>query len=221
MAGIRSEPLDIAAHDLRAPLTNIRSYAEVALARGGPLPPTARRALEVIVRNADRALALIQDGFDAWRGEEGIDLVPSPFSLGDLLAEAAIRPVADRLAERGIQLRLEVEPGLPDLRADRRRLARVLELLLDRAAGRAPEGSTIQAFARTEGRSQLFGVADQGAPPPEGEAFDLPASVVREHRLDSGLALPLARVVARAHGGDAELRHEGPGCACVVRLPSS
>ncbi|MHB8417486.1 MAG: sensor histidine kinase [Myxococcales bacterium] len=220
MAAPPTELLEVAAHDLRAPLTNIRSYADVALsARGGPLPPAVRRALEVIRRNADRALLLVQDGFDAWRGEKGLELAPSSLSVGDLLSEAAMQPVAERLAERGIQLRLEVESGLPDVRADHRRLAHVLQLLLERSAARAPEGSAIVVFARAEPPWLAFGIAHRGEGPEEDEAFDPSASVIHERRLESGLALPLARVIARAHGGDAELRRDSGGCACVLHLP--
>ncbi|HUB09548.1 MAG TPA: sensor histidine kinase, partial [Myxococcales bacterium] len=119
-----------------------------------------------------------------------------------------------------IQLRLEVAPGLPDVRADRRRLARVLHLLLERAAARAPEGSAVWVFAHAEPPCLAFGVADEGAVPSTADAFDPRASVAHERRLESGLALPLARVVARAHGGDAELRREGGAVACVLRLPA-
>ena len=220
----RPEFLDITAHDLRAPLANIRSYAEMARSsRAGSSTPTVQRALEVILRNADKALVLVQDYIDSRRAElEAVDLARSPVALSELWAELATPQLLDRLAERQIELRLDLEPDLPVLPLDRRRLGRVLQLLLDRAALRSPEGSPIVAFARREGAHLATGVADAGPPLPDGSsdlAFDRQASVIRERQLHSGLALPLARSVARAHGGEALLRDEEELHACVLKFP--
>ncbi|MHB1843538.1 MAG: sensor histidine kinase [Deltaproteobacteria bacterium] len=220
----RTEFLDITAHDLRAPLANIRSYAEIASSgRAGGAPPTVLRALEVILRNADKALVLIQDYIDSRRGDlAALDLALTPTSLGDLWSELASSALSTRLDERGIELRLEIEPGLPDLSVDRRRLARVLQLLLDRAAARAPDGSRIVAFTRREGQRLATGVTDRGPALDVGapdELFDRQGAVIRERQLAAGLALPLARSVARAHGGDAELRQDGGLQSCLLLLP--
>ncbi len=222
----RSEFLDITAHDLRSPLANIRSYAEIASSPrvGATLPPAVRHALEVIRRNADRALLLVQDFIDSRKGDlDSLDLARTVVPLGDLWSELASRDVSDRLRERGIELRVEVEPGLPDLRLDRRRVARVLQLLLDRAAARAPEGSRVVAFARAEPPWIAVGVADGGPAPWDDDAahlFDRESAVLRERQLASGLALPLSRAVARAHGGEARVRPEGGLSAVALLLPA-
>ncbi len=220
----RSEFLDITAHDLRAPLANIRSYAEIARSgRAGGAPPTVLRALEVILRNADKALALVQDYIDSRRGDlDALDLALVPTSPVDLWAEIASASITDRLRERGVELRVEVETDLPDLSLDRRRVGRVLQLLLERASQRAPDGTQIVAFARREGSRALLGVADRGTPfggASKEPLFDRQAAVIRERQLASGLALPLARAVARDHGGDAEIRQEGPLQICLVGVP--
>lgn len=206
----REELLGIAIHDLRAPLANVRSYAGLLLSGKLPdLEPRVRRSAEVIARNADRALRLLQMFFDAHRIETGeLDIDHSPVPLGPLVQEllSARRGPA---AEKGVELVLRAPASMPTVTGDRERLGGALGALVDLATARSPSGRPVELACEQRPRDVLFEVADHGPALSEAElrdAFDRDAQALRERRLGAGFACAVAGAIARVHGGDAGVR---------------
>jgi signal transduction histidine kinase len=224
-AARREEILGVATHDLRSPLANVRSYASLLLG-GGKMPdldPRVRRAAEVIARNADRALRLVQAFFDSYRAETGefeVDRQPTP--LGSLLEEA-LAPRRAAAAEKGVELRAPPLDHLPFVAADRERLRYALGAFLDYAIERSSPGKTVEVQSEARGRNVWLGFSDQGVPlTPEQiqESFDRDAQILRERRLGVGFALAVARAVAQAHGGAAGGRPAGERTVFFISLPA-
>ena len=223
-AAVRREELfGVATHDLRSPLANVRSYAGLLL--GGKVPevdPRVRRAAEVIARNADRALRLIQAYFDSCRAETGeFEIDFQRLSLGPLLEDALAsrRAVA---AEKGIALRAPSLESLPAVAADRERLLHALGAFVDHAIERSSPGQAVEVQFETRPLDVWIGFGDQG--PALGPAeilreFDRDAQILRERRLGVGFALAIARAVAQAHGGTAGGRSTENRTVFFLTLP--
>lgn len=216
------EVLRIEGHDLRSPIANIRSYASMALARKDDLDPRTRRALEVIAKNADRALGLIDEWMDLQRAEMGaIELTASPCPLGGLV-RMAIADEAEALEAKRLRVETEIDDDLPRFELDANRVRAAVRALLAAAKRRAPEGSVLDVRVRPAGESVRVEVEDRGAPPsPEDAArsFDPAFQMLAARRMSPGLGMALAKQVAMAHGGEVGVEPLADGAVHYLRLP--
>lgn len=212
-----------ASHELRAPLTLMRTEVEVALARERPPDEYAAALgrvhgeLDHLGRVVDHLLLLAQA--DAGR------LLPqrSLVDVADFVEESAAR-WRGPAAARGVKIAVDA-PATGTVVADPHLLRRVIDNLLDNAVRHSPPGGRIDLCARRQGEDWLFDVADQGPGVP-GEQRD--RVFERFTRLDAarsrdsggaGLGLALSAAVARAHGGTLEMV-DGPGTRFRMRLPA-
>ncbi len=115
-------------------------------------------------------------------------------------------------------IRIDLEPDLPLVMADRRRCVQVLGNLLSNAARHSPDSSIITVTALLEESQVLFSVADEGS----GLAAEvLPQLFTKFSRIDgdgrgrdlegSGLGLAICKGIVEAHGGRIWAESEGPG----------
>lgn len=192
------------AHELRTPLSIIKGRLE-GIQDGvyGADPEQVAGLLDEIAlleRLIDdlRLLALADTG--------QLALYPEPVDPGDLLQDTQ-RSFAHQARERGVALRVEAGPAMPELAADPQRIAQVLGNLVSNALRHTPAGGTVVLAARAEPDGVLFAVRDSGAGiAPE----DLPRIFDRFYRSDAsrarasggaGLGLAIARRIVEAHGG--------------------
>ncbi len=225
---VRREFVANVSHELRTPLTAIKGYAETL--RDGGLRDAARAAefVEVIHRHAGRLAALIEDLLDLSSVEQGqARLVLCPVSLRDVVAQAetVTRPAAK---ERGHAVTVDVPRDLPDVLADRDRLAQVLINLLDNAVKFTPEGGRIEVGARPSGGRVVVSVSDNGVGiPPEdiGRIFERFYRVDRSRdRRDggTGLGLAISKHLTQAMGGTIEVdSRPGSGTTFRIFLPAA
>jgi signal transduction histidine kinase len=117
--------------------------------------------------------------------------------------ETAQRPAA----ERDLRISVNLSSRLPDMAADRRRLAEVLQNLLDNAIQYTPPGGQIMLSASANGSEVTFTVSDTGIGIPQ---TDQPRIFERFYRVDvarsrevggTGLGLAIAKHLVEAHGG--------------------
>lgn len=210
---LQSQFLTTAAHELRAPVTSIKSYAELLLREDLPLDAATRQeCLAGIDRLADRLAAQVRAFFDAMRAEAGqLSLLREPFDLAEI-AGAVVRDVAARSPEH--EITLNAAEDLPPALADRARVEDVLTNLLDNAVKYSPEGGAIEVAITTvppyrdgDDRAIRVEVRDRGMGIPaeaQGQVFE------RFFRLDErttrqsggiGLGLYLCRAYVTAMGG--------------------
>ena len=215
-----------AAHELRAPLSIMRSQVEVTLRQ----PRTAdeyrqsHRALldevERLSRTTDQLLLLAR----ADAGE--LRRADVPCDVADLVEETVgrWRPVA---MEKPVDLVAEAPPtGL--VRADRDLLGRLLDNLVDNAVRHTPAGGRVTLVAANGGGAWTLTVSDTG---PGISAEARKHVFERFYRVDSarergshgaGLGLSLCAAIAHLHGGSIEIADPGEsgGTRVVVRLPA-
>ena len=227
VAAARETFLTHVTHELRTPLTGILSNARVALCDAG-LDDANRARYALIVTSGEHLLALIDEILDLSRLEAGhAELRPGAFS-----PEEVLRTVADafeaRAAEKSLELRCVLDPGLPAaVRGDPRRLRQVLDNLLGNAFKFTARGSvTLHAGRVGTGGGVRFEVADTGVGIPADECaaifepFRQVAAVRPPDQPGAGLGLHISARLVRAMGG--ELRVEsvpGQGSRFFFELP--
>ncbi|MFI1993732.1 ATP-binding protein [Actinoplanes sp. NPDC020271] len=211
----RREMIGDIAHELRSPLTNIRSWLEAA--QDG-LTPIDRPLVDLVLDEAVLLQRVINDLRDLAAADAGhLRLHPTDCDIAEVL-----RQVADShngtAAPAGVTLIL---PDGPPTRvtADPERLRQILGNLLSNAIRHTPPGGTVTLRPLPNGAE----VADTGS----GIApDDLPRIFDRFWRADSsrsrstggsGLGLAISRKLARAHGGDLTV-HSVPGAGTVFTL---
>jgi two-component system phosphate regulon sensor histidine kinase PhoR len=202
---LRRELTANVSHELRTPLTSIKGFAETLLGGAMRDEVTCRRFLEIIDKEANRLVKLVDDLLDLSRLEsQRISLELARVDVGDLVADTLtrLRPLA---GSRDLQLR-PADAEVTVL-ADRDRLAQVLMNLLDNAIKFTPEDGRIAVGWRTVNGEVEVTVADTG---PGISAADLPHVFERFYKADrarpavpggSGLGLAIAKHIVEAHGG--------------------
>jgi signal transduction histidine kinase len=201
----RQEILGITSHDLRSPLANVRSYAGMILGgKGPPLDPRVKRAAQVIAKNADRGLRLIDDIIDLKRADEKqLTLERSNVPLEEVLRLAfeEVRPTA---TDKGVTLTWSSVDGLPLLSVDEDKLRRAVRALLEAAVRRTSTEGEVRLVAEARSSEIFIAVEDDGDRPTVQEAalaFDRDYQTTTNRKLTAGVSMALAQEVARAHGG--------------------
>ena len=211
---LRAEFLAMVSHELRAPLTSIKGSASIALDSDVELDPgLVRQYFRIIAEQADQMNGLVSDLLDVARLESGtMPVSPEPAELAVLVDRARS---AFSNTGGGNPLQIDIEPQLPLVMADRRRIVQVLNNLLSNAARNSPEGSVIQVSAVREDVHVAVFVSDRGRGIP---AESLPhlfrkfsGARSEEQGGDTGLGLAICKGIVEAHGGRIWAESDGPG----------
>jgi two-component system phosphate regulon sensor histidine kinase PhoR len=194
-------------HELKTPLTAVQGFTETLLAGAIDDPQNRIRFLEIILEHSRRLARLTDDllklsKMDADRLELEIHrLGVSQFV--ESCIETAQRPAA----EKDLRISVNLQEHLPDVAADRRRLAEVLQNLLDNAIQYTPPGGQIMVSAAADNGEVEFTVTDTGIGIPQA---DQPRIFERFYRVDvarsrevggTGLGLAIAKHLVETHGG--------------------
>jgi signal transduction histidine kinase len=138
--------------------------------------------------------------------------------------EAALNIVGGLIQETGLQLVRDIDPHLPLVACDRRRVRQVLLNLISNAIKFTQQGS-VTVSVKDQGQEVLFAVIDTGPGIPAEEQeliFEpfLQAENGEKQVHGTGLGLPISRSLVRAHGGELWVESQrGEGSAFFFTLP--
>ena len=204
-----------ASHELRTPVTSLRTNIEILL-QTDELDPKERHAmLTDVVEQSEELASLVNDLIELARGDEpGAETDDVRL---DWLAEESLTRA--RRNAPGLRFTATIEPALLDGIPER--LGRAINNLLDNASRHSPAGGTIELYAGPAG----IRVRDHGDGVDEA---DLPYLFDRFYRgsnsrgrQGSGLGLAIVRQVTEQHGGTAAVANAPDGGAVfTLALPA-
>lgn len=200
------------AHELRTPLSSIRSIMEGLVDDVLPSEPATFLSIQHEVSRLQR---LVQDLEELSRAEAGqIALNFQSLEVKNLI-QAAMDRLAPQYEEKGVELHLDLPTKLPEARADQARLTQVLLNLLGNALQYTPSGGQVTISAWQDGQEIIVEVRDTGIGIP---VEHLPHLFERFYRVDksrsragggSGVGLTIAKHLIQAQGG--RIWAESPG----------
>ncbi|MBC8070283.1 MAG: HAMP domain-containing histidine kinase [Deltaproteobacteria bacterium] len=202
------------AHELKNPLATVKGLA--ALLGKDASGKTAER-LGVLRREVDRMQGILDEFLNFSR-----PLAPLTVRRVDL--SRLVREVVDLhegiASDRRIELRLDAEHGM-GVACDPRKIKQILVNLLQNALDAADSDTAVDLVVRRIVDTVEVQVLDHGPGVPAALTERVFEAGMTTKANGNGLGLPMARALARQHGGDLRLedRVDGPGCAAVMRLP--
>lgn len=214
-----------AAHELRTPVSVIRSVSDVTLDRQHRDESEYREALELVGVQAQHVGRVLDDMLMLARADAGgYALNPRPLYLNEVAQEccAALRSVAQAR-------NVVVDAALDDdvlLNADEDLLRRMLLNLVQNAVQHSPSAGEVRVDVERTRTCVRIVVRDQGAGVPAADRERIFDRFVQldpaRRRAGAGLGLPISRWIAELHGGTLELlESSSAGSTFLVTLPIS
>ena len=203
-----------ASHELKTPLMSIQGYAEAV--KDGIIPPEeAEQGLEIIIREAERMKALVdQFLYISKMDKMGDTFSPTKINL-ESAAEEAAEAVRSLALEKGLTLEVDAASETGFIYADPEKIHRLFLNILGNAIRHAHKKVTIRLNNKT------VIIDDDGPGFNKGDEEKVFDPFYSEANGGSGLGLAISRAIAERHGGtiSAENRPEG-GARIIINLTS-
>ena len=222
----KSDFMNLAAHELRTPLSVIAGYVSM-LQDGtfGPSPQPWEQPLSVLGAKTGELGTLVEDLLVAARLEAGT----MPTAISDFDLRASVRECVGRCLPRATLLGAELTMKLPEapvpVRADPDHVARILDNLVNNALSYTA-GKPWVKIEVTGGPSGAVTISDRGIGIPAElrerifERFYRVDHVDLPRQAGTGLGLAISRDLAERHGGRVELLRSPTGARFQLSLPS-
>jgi signal transduction histidine kinase len=220
----KSEFLANMSHELRTPLNAIIGFSEMMNSGYfGPLNAKQKERMYDINLCGTHLLHLINDILEFSKGDAGkLELIEEDVNVTDTIREV-VRMINDKIRLKEIVVTLDVEPHLPMLLADARKIKQILLNLISNATKFTPEHGHIRVSAHMDASGAMhlvvsdtgIGIAEEDIP----KALSVFGQVHRSRNHEgTGLGLPLCRMFTELHGGKLTLTStvgEGTTVRCV------
>ena len=229
---LKSEFLANTSHEIRTPLSSILGFTHLIREQGGysASNPRHQEYLNIILTSGQHLLALINDILDLSKIEanqldlhwEEIDLPP--------LCQTALTLVREKASDKGLSLKLAIDPQIEQLVGDPLRLKQMLFNLLSNAVKFTVTGTVglqvTQDHSAQNQRQIHFCVWDTGTGiSPEQQSllfrpYSQIANIAASSEEGTGLGLALTQKLAELHGGKITVESEvGRGSRFTISLP--
>ena len=221
---LKTEFMNIAAHELKSPVTPIKGYLELIMTDKDTSEKIKNWA-QISFRNAERLLTLVNDILDVSRlDSDTMRFTMEKMDALDLLKTAAedMRVAAEK---KNLKFVTDAPKTLPAILGDPRRLSQVLKNLLGNAIKFTDYGS-ITLRAKIQENMLLISVEDTGIGISQDEVKKLFSKFYQVYtgpdrkNEGAGLGLFISREIARRHSGDISVKSEsGKGSTFTIHLP--
>ena len=198
----RDELITILSHDLRNPIGAISTSAELIAEQ--TTEPTLVQMVELIKRNANIALQLIQDIFEMESIAQGkFELHIEKQNLYQLLQES-VESFQHAAAEKKISLELTPVDSIVEIPFDRVRIWQVISNLLGNAVKFTPSGGSIKVSLELNSDEAVIAIRDNGIGIPAEKLniiFNRFSQIASKNRTGLGLGLYISKIFVEAHKG--------------------
>ncbi len=227
LESVRRDFVANVSHELRTPITSIKGFVETLLAEELANKETSLRFLRIVLKQADRLDAIINDLLLLSRVERGteehsIELDPEPVLH---VLHSAVEMCEWKASDKQIQIEIECAEDL-SASINGPLLEQAVVNLLDNAIKYSSPGSRVRVVASAEAEEVVIQVQDEGC---GIESRHLPRLFERFYRVDkarsrelggTGLGLAIVKHIVAAHRGSVEVQSEiGRGSTFLIRLP--
>lgn len=223
---MRDQFLFAATHELRTPLANIKAYAETLSLQRDIDPEEQKAFLNIINAESTRLARFVDELLDISKMEAGaLSVARHELDLVRLVNEV-IEHIQPQARQKDLKVETQLPAKMPELKADKDKLAAALVNLLGNAVKYTPQHGEVRLLVEVESTHVLFHVEDKGIGiSPE----DLPRLFQKFFRSSddrvqeitgSGLGLAFVQEVARLHGGKVGVHSEmNKGSRFTLSLP--
>jgi signal transduction histidine kinase len=203
----KSEFLANMSHELRTPLNAILGYTELILDNiYGDVPENIQEVLDRVEKNGRHLLGLINDVLDLSKIEAGqLVLSLDDYSMKEVV-HTVFTSVESLAAEKNLELKVSVSPGVSKGKGDQQRISQVLLNLVGNAIKFTEEGE-IRIEATASNDTYVVSVSDTGLGLSEAdrqrvfeEFHQVDGSSTRK-KGGTGLGLSIAKRIVEMHGG--------------------
>ena len=221
---MKSELITNVSHDLKTPLTSIINYIELIKKEENITPEYLKDYVNVLDSKSKRLKVLIEDLFEASKASSGnIELNMEKIDIIQLLRQS-IGELEEKLSEANLDLKINVPEDKVYVRADGRRLYRVLENLLSNISKYSLSNTRVYIdITEVEGRVKLImkNISSYEL------NFDPEEIMERFKRADdsrntegSGLGLAIARDLIKLQGGEFAIDIDGDLFKSIIEFDS-
>jgi two-component system phosphate regulon sensor histidine kinase PhoR len=211
-------------HELRTPLTAVKGFVETLEEQ---VDEESLRYVEIIKRHTDRLIHIVQDLLALSELEEsGVTLELEDVDVSDVL-ESVLGIFEQKLIEKGLELKCEIDPDLPSMKGDPFKLEQMFINLIDNAINYTEKGSIAISIGRKDNRIMIQ-VRDTGNGIP---GDDLPRIFERFYVVDksrsrrlggTGLGLSIVKHIVLLHNGTIDVKSmPGTGTIFSISFPFS
>ncbi len=210
-----------ASHELKTPITAIKTTLEVAMRDKQLSPKEARETLDTSLGQVNRLQKLAEGLLELSHQEVKTELRAASLNK---VVESALKIIEPIARDKKIQIQVKI----PQYSAmmDPERMRRVLLAILDNAIKYSPKNSKIKVAGKVVGKDITIAIKDSG---PGIKERDLPLVFERFYRSDParstegyGLGLSIAKQIIQEHHGKIEIESQvGKGTTVTTTLPYS
>lgn len=219
---LKNDFISTVSHELRTPLTSIKGWGETLISGGLDDPEETMLGLEVISKETDRLIGLVEELLDFSKFQSGeMKLSQELMDMRTLLEDLHVQ-FAIRSQEKQVAFHMDLPSSPLTVLGDPNRLKQVFVNLLDNAFKFTPRNGSISVKAKALGERVCITVSDTG----EGiDAEDLPRVTGKFYKgrsklSGSGLGLSICNQIVQLHAGRFVVESTlGEGTAITVDLP--
>jgi PAS domain S-box-containing protein len=221
---LRTEFMNIAAHELKSPVTPIKGYLEL-IESDKDVDEKIRKWARIALRNAERLLLLVNDILDVSR----LDTDTMRFNMKKIdsvkILDDAAEDIKPAIENKNLKFIKEVPKDLPEIFADKYRLSQVLKNLLGNAVKFTDYGS-VSLKASIEENQLLISVEDTGVGVSSDELKKIFTKLYQAYTGEdrknegAGLGLYICKEIIRKHKGKIWAKSEiSKGSSFFIKLP--
>jgi signal transduction histidine kinase len=203
---LKSDFVSMVSHELKTPLTPMKTSAEFLL-QNDPDLNVRREMLELIVRNIDRQTIMVNDMLDISRIESGNMRFRKEMQDMDEIINSAIETMKKQLEDKKINITTDIPTALSRINADKDKLIQVFINLLSNALKFTPSGGNVEIKANESEKYIEVYVKDNGIgiPPDKinkifNKFYQIDNTSARLYG-GSGLGLAITKSIVEGHGG--------------------